>query len=140
MNPFSKILHELRTSRGLRQEELANLVTCNQKYISSLETGVKPPPRPHFLKATSEALGLDEEDRNRLWAAAKSSKRKYIIPDDAPEEFYLFVEDLWEAQESLHPYLLASLHNQLKLPGKLKYEPKPHIERIKRRRKEAPEM
>ncbi|MDP3744912.1 MAG: helix-turn-helix transcriptional regulator [Methylotenera sp.] len=59
MNPFSKILHELHTSRGLRQEELANLVSCNQKYISALETGAKPPPHAYFVKATSDALSLD---------------------------------------------------------------------------------
>jgi transcriptional regulator with XRE-family HTH domain len=140
VNPFSKILHELRTSRGLRQEELANLVSCNQKYISALETGAKPPPHAYFLKATAEALRLNEEDKNRLWAAAEASKRKYVIPIDASEDFYLFMKELWGELESMHPFHLASLRNQLMLPSKLRYEAKPHVERIKRRRKEAPEM
>ncbi len=49
-------LKQLRTKRGLTQEELGNKVGVSYAYISMLESGVKKNPSLALLKQLAKAL------------------------------------------------------------------------------------
>jgi transcriptional regulator with XRE-family HTH domain len=40
---FGKVLHRLRTAKGLSQEELGFRIETNRTYISDMERGIKEP-------------------------------------------------------------------------------------------------
>jgi len=41
VSPFAEALRDLRFSRGVRQQELADMVGCERSYVSALENDVK---------------------------------------------------------------------------------------------------
>lgn len=54
-------LKELRTSRGITQQELADALGTNQKVISSWETG-NATPRPAMMQKVEDYFGVPKED------------------------------------------------------------------------------
>jgi predicted transcriptional regulator len=54
-------LRELRTARGLRQQDLANMLGISQPYVSQLENGWMIPPI-NILNAVAQMLGVTSEE------------------------------------------------------------------------------
>ena len=54
-------LKELRTSRGITQQELADALGTNQKVISSWETG-NATSRPAMMQKVEDYFGVPKED------------------------------------------------------------------------------
>ena len=81
MSPFSKLLVEIRQKRGLRQNQMANLLGLEQSYLSALECGHKPPPKNDKLNYLVNKLNLGEEQANSLRLAANWSARNINIPN-----------------------------------------------------------
>ena len=54
---FGTVLKELRTKKGLSQEEFAHNIGLHRTYISQLERGLKSPSL-QTLEKTSNELGL----------------------------------------------------------------------------------
>ncbi len=67
---FGADLRRFRTAAGLTQEELARRAGLTANGVSSLERGTRTHPYPHTVRALAEALGLSEQQRHALMAAA----------------------------------------------------------------------
>ena len=67
---FGARLGRLREAVELTQEELAERAGLSRKAISLLERGERKCPYPHTLRALADALGLPEDERASLLAAA----------------------------------------------------------------------
>ena len=91
MSPFSQLLRELRVKRNLHQKDAAVMLGYEQSYISSLEVGLKGPPKNAFIKQLISKLDLSESERCQLIDALNKSKRHYTLPLKASvEEYELF--------------------------------------------------
>lgn len=139
MSPFSKLLHELRVSHGLRQAELAERLGYEQSYISALEVGLKGPPTDEFLDRMSVAMFLTETEQENLRAAAEASQRKLVIDQDAPPDVYWLLNDLRNEVRHLTPVQIRLVRQVLTLREAM-YEPHAPVRCLKRRRKEEAPM
>ena len=73
--PFGVVLRRLRDTAGLTQEELAEAAGLSGKAIGALERGERRRPHPHTVRSLAKALGLSEEERAPLLAAAAPRTR-----------------------------------------------------------------
>jgi len=103
MSPFSRLLHNLRVSRNIRQAQLAAMVGYDQTYISALEVGLKGPPTQEFVDRLAAALDLSPRDAEELYAAADASQRKLVIDSDVPHEVYVLLNRLRTSLPGLTP-------------------------------------
>ncbi|ONI68123.1 hypothetical protein BWI15_34340 [Kribbella sp. ALI-6-A] len=71
---FGQLLRAYRTRSGLTQERLAELAEVSVQAVNALEGGRRQFPRPSTVTRLAEALGLENEDRERLDAAARRPK------------------------------------------------------------------
>lgn len=94
MSPFSRYLVDLRRRLGVRQGELAEILSYDQSYLSALETGQKGPPTPEFVEQLAKTLELSEEEQRILFATAEASECKLTISRKADEEVFLLLRDL----------------------------------------------
>ncbi|MFC5176508.1 ATP-binding protein [Nocardioides taihuensis] len=68
---FAARLRRLREAAGLTQEELADRAGLSSKAVSLLERGERTKPYPHTVSSLADALGLPEDERAALVAAAR---------------------------------------------------------------------
>ena len=71
MTAFGARLRQLRTARSLTQAELAHLAGMTAKAVGLLERGERRKPYPHTVRALSDALGLDDAQRDELIGATR---------------------------------------------------------------------
>ena len=83
--PFGVLLRRLRETRGLTQEELAELAGLTVHGISALERGVRKRPYPHTVRSLADALGSSPAERAALLAAVPSLAAVSSEPLDAPD-------------------------------------------------------
>ncbi len=139
MSPFASLLHEMRTQRGLRQFELAEMLGYEKSYISSLEIGTKGPPTQEFVEKLIATLELEAEEQRFLYAAFNASQRKFVLEPDSPAETYWLVSELRERIDALHPVQIKMIRDLLRMPDLLQKKPfEPR--RLKRGRKEEARM
>ena len=67
---FGSRLRRARLAAGLSQEALAERARMSSDAVAALERGRRRFPRPQTVKALAAALGLTDEDRAALLAAA----------------------------------------------------------------------
>lgn len=140
MSPFAIALYNYRIRAGLRQDELARLLCCDQRYVSSLETGSKGPPTAAFVDRLSESLGLSGEEHQELLEALLASERKLVIDSDTPQEVFWMLAALRERLPSLHPAQVRMIREIVELPDQLAKRESEPIARLKRRRKTEARM
>jgi predicted ATPase/transcriptional regulator with XRE-family HTH domain len=68
---FGQTLRHYRLAAGLSQQELAEAAGLSVRGISDLERGARTTPRLETVRLLGEALGLDDEARSHLIAAAR---------------------------------------------------------------------
>ncbi len=68
---FGELLKHFRLMAGLSQEDLAAKAGLSPRGISDLERGVRRAPRPSTLTLLANALGLADQERAALFAAAR---------------------------------------------------------------------
>ncbi len=117
MSPFSKILCELRSSRFLRQKDLAEMLGYEQSYLSALEIGTKGPPTTEFVEKLSGCLALSSDEAAELNLALQQSERKLVIPADAPTRLYEMFHELRLAMDHLRPSQIDMILMAIRLPG-----------------------
>src|SRR2546428_2748693 len=71
MPPFGVMLKRHRLDAGLTPESLAERAGLSARAISDLERGVTQAPRRDTLKLLADALGLTDQQRASLEAAAR---------------------------------------------------------------------
>jgi transcriptional regulator with XRE-family HTH domain len=116
MSPSAYQLKTLRTGRGLRQSELAEMVGYEQSYLSALELGLKGPPTQEFVDQFISALKLSEEEQDVLHEAVAASQRKVVVPHEAPPEVYWLCYKLSQQIDHLHPVQIKLIETALNLP------------------------
>jgi transcriptional regulator with XRE-family HTH domain len=80
MTPFGECLEQLRRNRGLKQVELAELISVKASYISVLERGHKGAPSKFILRKIIEKLHLSEQEQKKLLHDAEISDFTFKIP------------------------------------------------------------
>lgn len=120
---FSKTLKLLRVNRGLRQRQLAELIGCEQSYLSALERAHKHPPQKNKLEFIIKKMDLSEEEASQLREAAANTIRHIKIPQSAGEDIRemckLFEQTLPEisnVQVKLITLALSLPRNQVEAP------------------------
>lgn len=94
MNPFSCCLREIRQERKLLQKDMAELIGCEQSYLSALETGAKGIAKPALLDQIANKLQLDDKEKTKLFNAAKKSRRSFYLPKQASIEVFEIFHEL----------------------------------------------
>ena len=79
MTPFGRRMRELRTARGLTQQQQADQLGVSKAYISALETGSRGQPSAPFVDQICVWLGLIWDDAEELKALAAISHPKPTI-------------------------------------------------------------
>lgn len=140
MSPFASLLHEIRTQRGLRQFELAEMMGYEKSYISSLEIGTKGPPTLEFVERLVTTLQLDAEEQRTVLAAYKASERKLVLGLNSSAEIYWLVSELRDHIDALHPAQIRMFRDLLKMPDLLQTKPIELSLRFEKGRKEEARM
>ncbi len=133
-SPVSIFLRNMRLRAGLTQRQLADLVGYEQGYVSAIELGIKSPSN-EFLKALVNKLQFNANSQQELAEALKSSRRRFTLPPEVSTETYVFCNDLWEKIERLHPTLLSTIHNMIKMDDLIVERPVRQPTRIRRNQK-----
>ena len=115
MSPFADTLRSLRFRRGLRQQDLAELLDCDRSYLSALENDLKHPPSAAFVHELSSALSLSDEEAAALEGARARSRRHYVVPADTPMQTYEFVFQLFARLEGLSALQIQAMCAVLQL-------------------------
>jgi predicted ATPase/DNA-binding XRE family transcriptional regulator len=68
---FGDLLRRLRSTAGLSQEDLAERSGVSRNGISDLERGLSHTPRFETVRLLADGLGIDEDERAGLLAAAR---------------------------------------------------------------------
>jgi predicted ATPase/transcriptional regulator with XRE-family HTH domain len=68
---FGELLRQVRSAASLSQEELAQRSGLSVRGISDLERGARSAPRLETVRMLADALGVGQDDRSALLAAAR---------------------------------------------------------------------
>ncbi|WP_428826196.1 helix-turn-helix domain-containing protein [Azonexus sp. IMCC34842] len=120
MSPFSILFRHVREKSGLRQKDLAELLSYEQSYLSAIEIGSKGPPTPEFVQKLISVLALNEDEARQMWEAMDASQRKIQIPSDAPEGVFLLGYELRKQIDHLHPSQVEAMLAILRLSTAMK--------------------
>ena len=88
MFPFAYQLKKIRTERQLQQKTMAEIIGCEQSYLSALETDSKVPPQKVKLLQLLKKLDLSFEDEALLLISAENSKRSIRLPLKAQSQLF----------------------------------------------------
>lgn len=132
MSPFAIALREFRSIRRLRQSDAAEMLGCEQTYVSALELGVKGPPPVEFIDRVVDAFDLDDVSEKQLRDEHLASQRRMVIPADAPENVYRFFNELRRQIDRLHPAQIELMQIALRFPEAVAVAPV-QVERLRRR-------
>jgi transcriptional regulator with XRE-family HTH domain len=133
-SPLSIFLRNLRLRAGLSQRQLADLIGYEQGYVSALELGVKSPSN-EFIDELIAKLKLNDKNKTELDIAIRRSRRRFTLPADVSTETYLFCNELWEKIERLHPTLLSTIHQLVRVDDLIAERPITQPTRLRRNQK-----
>jgi len=119
MSPFSRYFKQLRQQRGLRQNQLAQLLGYEPSYISALERSEKGPPRKEFVERLVRKLELNEIEQQELEVALKASCRQVSLPVNASDLEYDLIQLLGHQLGNLHPLQIELISIALRMPHPL---------------------
>lgn len=88
MSPFAFQLKKIRSERQLQQKTMAEIIGCEQSYLSALETDSKVPPQQEKLLQLVRKLNLSLEDETLLLIAAEKSRRSIRLPLKAQSQVF----------------------------------------------------
>ena len=120
MSPFADALRTLRFRRGLRQQELADLVGCDRSYLSALENDLKHAASDALVGELSSAVELPDDEASALTAARKRSRRTSVVPADTPKQGYDLVYDLFDRLEGLSELQIQAMRAVLQMGDRSK--------------------
>src|SRR5687768_4846527 len=81
---FGALLRRLRSAAGLSQEELAERSGVSRNGISDLERGLSQAPRFETVRLLADGLGIDQDERSALIAAARPGLWQNTSPPGVP--------------------------------------------------------
>lgn len=81
---LGELVRRFRSDAGLSQEQVAERAGLSPRTVSNIETGVASSPRAITLSLLSEALGLDADEKQRLFAVVQPRRRSLSALGAAP--------------------------------------------------------
>ena len=115
MTPFADEFQLYRDRSHLRQKEIAYALGVSVSYVSSWETGLKPPPSEELLEQLSELFSLSSVEREGFCRAAELSKPLLRVPKNTSSCGYQLAHRLVERLPDLCPQQLALISGILDL-------------------------
>ena len=115
MTPFADEFHHHRDRSHLRQKEIAYALGVSVSYVSSWETGLKPPPGQDLLEQLSELFSLSPAEKKRLYRVAELSRPLLRVPKNTSSCGYQLAHRLVERLPDLCPQQLALISGILDL-------------------------
>lgn len=117
MSPFSIFLKQLRSSRKLKQKQMAILLGYEPSYLSSLERSEKGPPRKDFINRLIRGLDLSQNEQDELAEALQASRKQLTLPSRASEREYALFRQLEPQLGCLHPLQIELIELVLQIPN-----------------------
>lgn len=133
VSPFADALRRVRFSKGLRQQDLADLMNCQRSYVSALESDLRQAPPEEFVGRLCAQLQLSASETRGLRQARIKSQRVFVVPTEVPPASFELVFDLFERLSRLSDPQLRALSAILEMPGLPVDAPQPSEGRIRRR-------
>jgi predicted ATPase len=85
MVSFGDLVHQFRLAAGLTQEELASRANISVRAISDLERAKRRRPQRETMRLLADALNLNEDERERFEAAARTRyPTPHLVPRESP--------------------------------------------------------
>src|SRR5215831_18839682 len=92
LSQFAQLVTQYRQQRGLSQGQLAQATRLSRTYIYHLEAGMRRNPSPHVAQSIARALGLQSEERRRLYNAFTNLTGQFIADEQPISELLDFGE------------------------------------------------
>jgi transcriptional regulator with XRE-family HTH domain len=92
LSDFAQLITEFRQLRGMSQGQLAQATRLSRTYIYHLEVGMRSNPSPHVAQSIARALGLQGEERRRLYNAFTNLTGQFIAGEQPISELLDFGE------------------------------------------------
>jgi transcriptional regulator with XRE-family HTH domain len=89
---FAQLITAYRQQNGMSQGQLAQATRLSRTYIYHLEAGMRSNPSPHVTQSIARALGLQGEERRRLYIAFTSLTGQQIDDEQPVSELLDFGE------------------------------------------------
>lgn len=115
MTPFADNFQLYRDRSHLRQKEIAYALGVSVSYVSSWETGLKPPPGEELLDRLSELFLLSPAEKKIFYRAAELSRPLLRVPKNTSSCGYQLAHRLVERLPDLCPQQLALISGILDL-------------------------
>jgi transcriptional regulator with XRE-family HTH domain len=138
-SPLSIFLKKIRLQAQMTQRDFAELLGFDQTHISRIELGLSQ-PSADFLARVVEVVELSDQDQDELKAAIKTSRRHYVLPEDAETNVFLLCSELWDRIERLHPEAVEGLRAFLRMQDSFGDAPRFRTSRVKRANKAEAKM
>jgi len=86
-NAFGAFIRAKRLEKEphISLRKLAELAEISPVYMSNIETGRDAAPKEDILESLARFLGLDKQERERMYELAAASKNYTAVPGDLPE-------------------------------------------------------
>lgn len=134
MSPLADALRDLRYRKGLRQQELADIIGCERSYLSALENDQKRLASDELVDRIATKLELSADEADWLRSARARSKRVYVVAPDTPRQGYDVAYALFERLEGLSELQVQAIQAVLQMVDPVK---SPGVEGRIRRRAQA---
>lgn len=115
MTLFADEFHQYRVREHLRQKEIAYALGVSVSYVSSWETGLKPPPSEELLDRLSELFCLSPAEKKIFYRAAELSRPLLRVPKNTTSCGYQLAHRLVERLPDLCPQQMALISGILDL-------------------------
>lgn len=115
MTPFANEFQHYRDLSQLRQKEIAYALGVSVSYVSSWETGLKPPPGEELLGQLSDIFSLGPAEKTSFFRAAELSRPLLRVPKNTSCSGYQLAHRLVERLPELCPQQLALISGILDL-------------------------
>ncbi|PKD40492.1 hypothetical protein CWO84_10165 [Methylomonas sp. Kb3] len=103
MSPFSDFLRSFRLSNEIPQAELADLMGCNQTFISALENGVRSRPSKDFVDKFVSVFDLTEAETLHLYEVYEASNNTIMLDPALSQDAFRMFHELREKMADLAP-------------------------------------
>lgn len=138
-SPIAIFLKNFRLRAGQTQVDFAHSLGYEQAYVSGIELGQKGPSK-EFLAQLKKVFSLGASEIAELEDALRKSQRYFSLPAQASTDTYLFCNELWDRIETLHPAVLASMRELLKVEDQMSSRPRPAMRLVRQNRKREAQM
>lgn len=124
MSPFAYQLRKIRTEKKLQQKDMAEIIGCEQSYLSALETDAKVPPQKENLQKLLFKLNLSALEESTLVEAADKSRRSIKLPLRAEAKVFEICHQLEDQLPTISTIQLQMIELALKFKTNEMGEPK----------------